>query len=232
MSAVVLHGFAGSAQALLRFFPGAAAPELPGHGAAPDARSWEAALDDLGSSLHARAVLFGYSMGARLALALALRHPQRIERLVLESGTAGIEEAAARARREAEDDALAGFLEREGMERFVERWEQHPTLASLKPFAALLRPERLAHRPQGLASALRHLGTGAQPSYWEELRRLEVPVLLVAGAQDEKFAAIARRMRALLPRAALRLVPDCGHAPHLERPAAFAEALAVPGRQE
>lgn len=232
MSALVLHGFAGSAKALPGFFPGAAAPELPGHGTAPDAISWEAALGDLGASLHPPAVLFGYSMGARLALALALRHPRRIERLVLESGTAGIEDSAARARRKAEDDALADFVEREGMEKFVDRWERHPTLASLKPFAARLRPERLAHRPQGLASALRHLGTGAQPSYWEELRRLDVPVLLLAGAQDEKFAAIARRMGELLPRAALRLVPDCGHAPHLERPAAFAEALAAPWRQQ
>ncbi|HEY6908777.1 MAG TPA: alpha/beta fold hydrolase [Myxococcales bacterium] len=228
MSAVVLHGFAGSAKALLPFFPGAAAPELPGHGAAPDATSWEAALRDLGASLSRPKVLFGYSMGARLALALALRHPDRVERLVLESGTAGIEDARERARRRADDDALAGFIEREGMEKFVERWEEHPTLASLKPFAARLRPERLAHRPRGLASALRQLGTGAQPSYWEELRGLEVPVLLLAGAQDEKFAALARRMRELLPRAALRLVPDCGHAPHLERPAAFAEALATP----
>jgi 2-succinyl-6-hydroxy-2,4-cyclohexadiene-1-carboxylate synthase len=231
MSAVVLHGFAGSATALLRFFPGAAAPELPGHGRSRDAASWEAAVDELVASLHGPAVLFGYSMGARLALALALRHPQRIERLILESGTAGIEDPAARAQRRNDDDALAQLIERGGMEKFVERWEQHPTLASLKPFAAQLRPERLAHRPQGLASALRHLGTGAQPSYWEDLRELQVPVLLVAGAQDEKFAAIARRMRELLPRAALKLVPDCGHAPHLERPAAFAEALAAPWRQ-
>ena len=232
MSAVVLHGFAGSAKALLRFFPGADAPELPGHGAAPDATSWEAALDGLSASLRGPSLLFGYSMGARLALALALRHPERVERLVLESGTAGIEDLVARARRKADDDALADLVEGEGTEKFVDRWEQHPTLASLRPFAAQLRPERLAHRPRGIASALRHLGTGAQPSYWEELRKLEVPVLLVAGAEDEKFAAIARRMLELLPRAALRLVPDCGHAPHIERPAAFAEALAAPWREE
>lgn len=228
MNAVVLHGFAGSPAPLLRFFPGAAAPELPGHGAAPDATSWEAALDGLAESMSAPSLVFGYSMGARLALALALRHPRRVERLILESGTAGIEEPIARAARKADDDALAGFIEREGMEKFVDRWEQHPTLASLKPFAAQLRPGRLAHRPAGLASALRHLGTGAQPSYWDELGALRVPVLLLAGAQDEKFAAIARRLRERMPRAALRLVPDCGHAPHLERPAAFAEALAAP----
>jgi 2-succinyl-6-hydroxy-2,4-cyclohexadiene-1-carboxylate synthase len=223
MKTLVLHGFAGSPRAFTRFFPGADAPELPGHGGAPDARSWDEALTQLEPDEPAE--LFGYSMGARLALALALRRPERVKRLILESGTAGIEDPAERARRKAEDDALADFIEVSGMELFVQRWEQHPTLASLRPFAAQLRPERLAHRPAGLASALRRLGTGAQPSCWDGLRELRVPVRLIAGAQDEKFSAIARRMRVLLPDAELTVIPDCGHAPHLERPQAFVEAL-------
>ncbi len=223
MSAIVLHGFAGSARSLLPFFADAGAPELPGHGDAPDATSWSAALEALAPDRPV--VLFGYSMGARLALGLALRDPGRVQRLILESGTAGIENADERAARRKEDDALAGFIEREGMPSFVSRWEQHPTLASLKPFAAQLRPERLAHRPSGLASALRHLGTGAQPSYWQDLPGLRVPVDLIAGERDAKFAAIARRMSALLPQARLTLVPDAGHAPHLEQPGTFAEAL-------
>ena len=48
---------------------------------------------------------------------------------------------------------------------------------------------------------------------------------LIAGARDEKFAALARRMQELIPRAELALIPDCGHAPHIERPQAFVEAL-------
>ncbi len=223
MKSLVLHGFAGGPRGFVRFFPGADAPELPGHGGAADAQSWEEALARLTPDEPVE--LFGYSMGARLALALALRRPEGIARLILESGTAGIEDPAERARRKAEDDALADFIEGNGMERFVERWEQHPTLASLRPFAAHLRPERLAHRPAGLASALRRLGAGAQPSFWGELRDLRIPVRLIAGAEDGKFAAIARRMRELLPRAELTVIPDCGHAPHLERPQAFVEAL-------
>ena len=69
------------------------------------------------------------------------------------------------------------------------------------------------------------LGAGAQPSYWGDLRRLRVPVRLITGANDEKFSALARRMRDLLPHASLIPIPDCGHAPHLERPQAFVEAL-------
>jgi 2-succinyl-6-hydroxy-2,4-cyclohexadiene-1-carboxylate synthase len=220
---MALHGFAGSPRAFTRLLPGAQAPDLPGHGNAPDAVSWDDALTRL--MPEGPVELFGYSMGARLALALALRDPGRITRLVLESGTAGIEDAEDRARRKAEDDALAAFIESAGMEKFVERWERHPTLASLRPLAADLRPERLAHRPEGLASALRHLGTGAQPSLWGGLRGVQIPVVLIAGEQDEKFVAIARRMRDLLPDARLGIVAGCGHAPHLERPQAFLEAI-------
>jgi 2-succinyl-6-hydroxy-2,4-cyclohexadiene-1-carboxylate synthase len=224
MKTLLLHGFAGSPRPFGRFFRGCESPQLPGHGGAADAVSWDEALERL--QPRERTAVFGYSMGARLALALALRWPERVERLTLESGSAGIEDPAERTRRKAEDDALAEGIERDGMERFVERWEQHPTLVSLRPFAAQLRPERLAHRPEGLASALRHLGAGAQPSYWGELHELRVPVRLIAGAEDAKFAGIARRMRDLLPAAELILIPDCGHAPHLERPQAFLEAIA------
>jgi 2-succinyl-6-hydroxy-2,4-cyclohexadiene-1-carboxylate synthase len=225
VNAVVLHGFAGSARGLSRFIPGAVAPDLPGHGSAADATSWNDALDQLRGVVSQPATVFGYSMGARLALGLAFRHPDLVSRLVLESGTAGIADEAERSRRKTDDDALAAFVERSGMERFVDRWEQHPTLSALRPFAAQLRSERLAHRPAGIASALRHLGAGAQPSYWGRLGELRVPVKLIAGALDEKFAGIARRMSELLPRAELVVIPDCGHAPHLERPQAFVEAL-------
>ena len=223
MKTLMLHGFAGTPKAFARFFADAEAPDLPGHGRARDAISWEDALARL--ELDGPVALFGYSMGARLALALALRHPAAVTRLILESGTAGIEDAEERARRKTDDDALADFIEREGLEKFVDRWERHPTLASLRPFAAQLRPERLAHRAGGLASALRHLGAGAQPSYWGELGGLRVPVRLICGARDEKFCALSRRMLDMLPRAELISIPDCGHAPHVERPQAFAEAL-------
>lgn len=225
MRTLVLHGFAGSGRPLARFFADAVSPDLPGHAGAADAISWDEALDRLGRVLEEPAQVFGYSMGGRLALALALRRPEKIARLVLESGTAGIADPAERARRKADDDALADSIERSGMEEFVERWEQHPTLASLRPFTAQLRPERLAHRPSGLASALRHLGAGAQPSYWEDLKTLRTPVRLICGARDEKFSTLSRRMHDLLPRADLVVIPDCGHAPHLERPQAFVEAL-------
>ena len=226
MRTVLLHGFTGGRDTFAHLGLDAATPDLPGHGEAPDATGWADALDTLLPLLDpGPVVLAGYSMGARLALALALRRPEKVARLVLASGTAGIEDAAARVARRAEDEARARFVEEHGVAAFLDRWEEHPTLASLKRFAPQLRAQRLRHRASGLASALRHLGTSAMPPLWARLPELRARGTLLAGADDPKFAAEARRMGALLPAAEVHILEDCGHAPHLERPEEFSRAI-------
>jgi hypothetical protein len=41
---------------------------------------------------------------------------------------------------------------------------------------SIIRKERLANNPKGLANSLRGMGTGAQPSWWDELKNLKIPV--------------------------------------------------------
>jgi 2-succinyl-6-hydroxy-2,4-cyclohexadiene-1-carboxylate synthase len=205
-------------------------PDLPGHGRSAPASSWDHALADLAETLPPDALfLAGYSMGARLALAFALRWPQRVRALLLESGSPGIAGAHERAMRRAEDERLAELALAEGIAAFVARWEDHPTLATLRalpaPLAASLRERRLRNSAVGLASALRHLGAGTQPSLWEELPRLRCPVLLLAGERDAKFVDVARRMATAMPGARLSLLSSSGHAPHLEAPDQYASAL-------
>ncbi len=65
-------------------------------------------LDDLGVE---RPVIAGYSMGGRLALYLALRHPDRCAGLFLESASPGLEDAGERAARRAADGEMATRLE-------------------------------------------------------------------------------------------------------------------------
>ena len=225
MRTVLLHGFTGGASSFADLGLDAVTPELPGHGSAPPATSWKEALTRLEPLLDpGPVVLGGYSMGARIALGLALRRPDKVARLVLASGTAGIEDEAERARRRADDEELARFIETHEIAAFVDRWETNE-IVSLKPVQLKrLRPQRLRHQPSRLAGALRHLGTGAQPSYWNDLRRLQTPVVLLAGERDAKFTAIARRMHEKLPRSDLRLL-DCGHVIHIEQPEAFSGAL-------
>ena len=209
---ILLHGFTGGPRSFGD--QDAAVPELPGHGAAPPATSWDDALASLERLLDAGpAIVGGYSMGARLALALALRRPASVARLILESGSPGIEDDSERANRRARDEELATLLEREGVAAFLRVWEANPILAG-QPHEAL-RPERMRNSAAGLASALRHLGQGAQPSLWDAQPLLRVPVLLVAGALDAKYVALAQRMQGLLPHAQMNIVEGAGHAPHL-----------------
>ena len=49
--------------------------------------------------------------------------------------------------------------------------------------------------------------------------------MLVAGERDAKFTAIAREMALALPRATLEIVPEAGHAVHLEAPARVAALI-------
>jgi 2-succinyl-6-hydroxy-2,4-cyclohexadiene-1-carboxylate synthase len=164
-------------------------------------------------------------MGARYALHVALTRPDLVRRLVTIGGTPGIEDAAERAARRAADEALAAGIERDGVAAFLDRWLAQPMFAGLPP-----DPDALADRRRntaaGLAGSLRLAGTGTQEPLWERLPGLAMPVLVIAGASDEKFAAIGERMAAALPDATFVTVDGAGHAAHLERPDATADAVA------
>ncbi|MHB8877243.1 MAG: 2-succinyl-6-hydroxy-2,4-cyclohexadiene-1-carboxylate synthase [Myxococcaceae bacterium] len=240
---VLLHGFTGNRSAFDHLRPAwerrlrAIAVDLPGHGSSPlpersgpagftqTLEALEALVDRQGT---APVDLAGYSQGARIALAFALRHPGRVRRLVLESGTPGLRHPDERAERRADDERLAGQLEADGVEAFIARWEALPLFAGLStlpaPLAEALRARRRSASAAGLAGALRCLGLGCQESLWPLLSTLRAPVLLVTGARDGKFTALAREMAAALPRALHREL-DAHHAPHLEAPDAYAREV-------
>src|SRR4029079_16320170 len=74
----------------------------------------------------------------------------------------------------------------------------------------------------GLAASLRLDGAGTQEPSWDRLAGLEMPVLVIAGERDAKFTALAARMaEAIGSNATVALLPDAGHAAHLEQPEAF-----------
>lgn len=241
---LLLHGFTGSganwddAAAFLRKEGYAVlAPDLPGHGANlptnPDDYTMEAAAGQLSARLDREAGgavhLLGYSMGGRLALYFALRYPAQVRSLILESASPGLATATERAARQAGDDALAARIEREGIPAFVGYWESLPLWKSQARLPdstrQRLRENRLGNDPTGLAHSLRGMGTGVQPSLWERLGELSLPVLLLAGEEDAKFVAIARQMAEQIPQARLVIVPDAGHTIHLEQPGAWQAAL-------
>ncbi len=204
------------------------APDLPGHGAAAADRSIGVAscVADLAELAPPSFVLCGYSQGGRIALHLALAHPDRIRRLVLVSTTAGIDDAEARAARRAADEALADRIEREPLEEFVGRWRDQPLFAG-EPDAVrrAAATDQLRNSPSGLAAALRGLGSGAMQPVWGRLGGLSMPVTVLAGERDSKFVVLGRRLAGELPNARIEVIAGAGHGLLLEAPAAVAAAI-------
>lgn len=199
--------------------------DAPGHGRSAEVLAGLRTGGRLIADEGGEATYVGYSMGARFCLHLALDSPALVRGLVLIGGTAGIEDPEERAARRAQDRATAARLEAEGLEAFLDAWLTQPLFASLPPERAF-RSERLENTVTGLVSSLERAGTGSQDPSWHLLHRLTMPVLVVAGATDDKFAALGTRMAAAIgDNATLALVPDAGHAAHLERPAHFLAIL-------
>ena len=238
---VLVHGFTqtgrswdGLAQDLAHHYE-VVTVDLPDHGRSAEqhAASLEEAATMLGASA-GRATYVGYSLGGRVCLTLALEHPEIVERLVLVGATAGIADSAERARRRAADEALADRLDPPqgsadpglSLQAFLEEWLAGPLFAHLSAEQAD-RPARASNTPAGLARSLRGTGTGTQRPSHERLGTLSMPVLLVAGALDEKFSATAREMAELVgDNAAVAIIPGASHAVPFETPADFLATLA------
>jgi 2-succinyl-6-hydroxy-2,4-cyclohexadiene-1-carboxylate synthase len=239
---VLLHGFAGSSAAwgdaivdgLAALGPAPALVDLPGHGRNAgdtdrDPVTLEGTLDLVSAAAPAPFDLVGYSLGARVALHFAAAHPDRVRRLVLESGSPGLADAGERAARRQADEGLARRIVEIGVEAFLDEWEAQPLFETRRALPDGVRERQRALRSLNdagsLAAALRGLGTGTLPSLWERLSGVHVPTLLVVGALDRKFVDIAERTAAAMPNARVVVVPDAGHTVHLERPADWVAAV-------
>jgi 2-succinyl-6-hydroxy-2,4-cyclohexadiene-1-carboxylate synthase len=233
---VLLHGFThtgaswGPVIRALGERYSAIAPDIRGHGAATHRQpvSVGGVIDDVLRMVpDERFTLVGYSMGGRVALHVALALRGRVERLVLIGASPGIADPLERELRQSADERLADWIEHAAsIEQVADRWEKTPVLADQPPkVVAFVHRDRLLNTPEGLARALRGLGTGAVPSLWGRLAELRMPVVLVVGEKDTQFTALAERMAALMHDARLVVVPGVGHAVHLEAPDAVAELL-------
>jgi pimeloyl-ACP methyl ester carboxylesterase len=254
---LLVHGGLGAATDWLPIFPALAqnhrvlAPDRPGHGlASPMDYAGVDVLDhattflrDVMESLGVdRAPIVANSMGGRWAIELALREPQRVERLILVGAPAGT-------RRSLPVDMAMISWPLVG--RIVRWFLGRSTPASARRFyrRTLVRhPERLDDLicEEGAIAWRRnvrsHLSlldafvtpTGMRPALmiddrWEGWRRLAVPVTFIWGEQDVFGSPeIADRIAPLVPAGATVVrVPDAGHLPWLDDPLSVARVIAA-----
>ncbi|MFC7787064.1 MULTISPECIES: 2-succinyl-6-hydroxy-2,4-cyclohexadiene-1-carboxylate synthase [unclassified Rossellomorea] len=237
---VFLHGFTGDTTTWSKITDQLSSTyrcvsiDLIGHGRteAPEDFSrytMDRVSNDLDSILSAleieQAVLIGYSMGGRTALHFAMSYPQKVKSLILESASPGLKTGEERVERRKKDHALAERIMREGMEDFVDFWEEIPLFASQKRLTdnerAEIRQQRLGQSPLGLSNSLKGMGTGAQDSWWDKLGELSIPVHLLVGELDQKFVHIAKEMKNLNPDFQIMTISNTGHAIHVEEPRKF-----------
>jgi 2-succinyl-6-hydroxy-2,4-cyclohexadiene-1-carboxylate synthase len=229
-----IHGFTGSPELWRGLALDLQALTVLGHGPSAPAQGDEtfaSEVERLAAHLPERGTdLVGYSLGARLSLAIAIRYPDRIASLSLIGVHPGLPTEGEQRARRAADQRWIERLQTEGIESFVSAWESLPMWRSQQalPEAVLerQRQERLGQDPQQLAHALGALGTGVMPPMWEALSSLTVPVHLIVGEGDDKFLAIAESMLSRLSDGRMSVVPGSGHNPVLENPEFLRQLLA------
>jgi 2-succinyl-6-hydroxy-2,4-cyclohexadiene-1-carboxylate synthase len=207
----------------------AACPDLPGHGAASGILAdVPTTLSTIFAALETCAppsVLLGYSQGGRMAVLAALGRPELVRHLILVSASPGLENIADREQRRASDEMVARRIESD-FDAFLEEWAvMFPGLS--RRGSEWLRSDLLTRKSNsaaGLAAALRGYGQGSQPSAWDRLADLSMPVTLVVGSDDEKYCAIAKRMSLSL-RAVNIEVLNGGHALVGENPSGLADIV-------
>ena len=236
-----LHGFTGSGRDWVETVE--ALPDcrcvlvdLPGHGLSagcppdlyPMPQAVLALLSVLDDLCVGQCIPVGYSMGGRLALYLALTHPDRCRALVVESGSPGLESAQERENRREWDEVKASDLERQGLDAFLEDWYRQPLFHSIRRNEArfaMLMERRRNNDAVGLTRSLHLMGTGSQPSLWTHLPGIRFPWLAVAGELDSRYRKTMQDMVSLSENGRLVTIPDAGHNTHFENPEAFSRAL-------
>lgn len=216
MRVVYLHGFLGDPTV---WAPADDAIALPGHGGGPVWPTWRDNLSAVAAAIGECDAVVGYSLGARVALALVAE--RYVPRAVLVSVNPGIDDAERAARRAS--DAVWAARARQDFPAFVAAWEAQPLFATQAARApeerARRHARRLRHVPDQIARSLEVMGLAEMPDYRAAITPSRTA--LIAGADDAKYVAIARGFA--VP---TELLADCGHDPTLEQPAALHAAIA------
>ncbi|MGO8995401.1 MAG: alpha/beta fold hydrolase [Polyangiaceae bacterium] len=159
-----------------------------------------------------RAVVVGISMGGMIAQHVALRHPSRIDGLVLLATTPGLPHGVLPGVRSlAKLLAMPLLLPRGGARLLADillTKEQIPNAKTLMhEWPAALREEQvppLAFLGQVAAVVLHSTGF--------RLRNLDLPVVVVGAGQDVLLpAACSKKLAELIPHAELELIEDAAH---------------------
>ncbi|MGL4522703.1 MAG: alpha/beta fold hydrolase [Bacilli bacterium] len=167
----------------------------------------------------------GYSMGARFAIALAATYPQLITGFLSIGGSTGLTTENERKVRRVAMRKIAQPLAAGDLEKFVHRWSELPLFATQKRLSEDKQKEiqkmRLSQQAKFMYEAFLRLNVSEQPNFSELLSEYKGKALFVAGELDEKYVKLAELGAKMMEHGEEYIVPDAGHAIHVEHPEIF-----------
>ena len=241
-SIVWLHGFLGNGADWIPFSSQIEGfhhviVDLPGHGKSllPPTRG-EAGFEETVSALaeliqtecSKPPVVVAYSMGGRLALALASKHPSAFAGLVIVSASPGLADSHERENRQRWDHDLGKKLRETPRMEFLDAWydqELFKTLSKQPDLLETLKNSRLNIDLQSVSESLAYTGAGVMPYIGDRIHDLEVPLMYVTGSEDRKYAKIGRELTTGKGNIQLEIFSEASHAAHIEKPLEFIKVL-------
>lgn len=176
-----------------------------------------------------KALLIGYSMGGRAVLNYAVTYPDKLNGLILESTTAEIESEEEREKRIKSDEDLAGYIESNKIEDFVELWMNKEIFNTQRRFSNEklndIKMKKTQNSKIGLANSLRGFGTGRMKNIRKNLSLIRCPVLIISGELDTKFTKINTELNQHFPNIKQSTIKNAGHNTHLEETKKFVKVV-------
>lgn len=170
-------------------------------------------------------VLYGYSMGGRIALEAAIQRPELFRGLILESSSAGLSGNAEREKRRTIDRKRAEEIRR-SFPTFLQSWVELPLFGPMTPSERETMIHHLGQsNPEAMADIIEAASPGLAPSRMIECASLHLPVLLITGEQDEKYRAIHSKLHETFPISERVVIPGAGHRVHRQQPKALIEPI-------
>ena len=157
-----------------------------------------------------RAVIAGHSLGGYMSLAFHLAHPERVKALILLDTGPGYKK----------DDARAGWNKR--AEAMAKNFEAKGLEALGRSAEVMACTHRSA---QGLALAARGMLAQRDGRIINSLETIKVPTLIGVGSKDEAYFAASDYMTSKISGATKIVIPEAGHAPNIDQPEVFNQAV-------
>ncbi len=164
--------------------------------------------------------LFGYSLGARLALHALRAAPERWAGAILVSGHPGLKDDREKQLRREDDESWARRVENDSWPALLAAWEARPVFSVGRPpdqwHPDLFRTwseDRTAmeHRRTEIAASLRAWSLGRQDDFRPFLATNKIPIHWITGGLDGKFTNLGKELAAICPAMRHTIIPDCGH---------------------